>query len=162
MADHSAAPSSNRPASQQASRARERLFAGLEKIYQDLEAELQQFGPRCQQSGFCCDFEAAGHTLFASSVEMAYLKAREKVGQKPVTANRCPLLVDGRCSVHRHRGLGCRVYFCDPAFAGPMPDIHERFYKRIQNLWQEAGAEAGIDWAYRPWLDWLSEPEPEE
>ena len=66
-------------------------------------------------------------------------------------------MADGLCSVREHRALGCRVYFCDPAFAGDMPAVHERFYERIKSLWDEHGPAAGIEWSYRPWLDWIGE-----
>ena len=58
----------------------------------------------------------------------------------------CPFLKDGLCGVREDRFLGCRSYFCDPAFAQDQPVVHEKYLARMRAL----ADELGIPWQYEP------------
>ncbi len=146
-----------------------RLVAGVEAIYQELEEELARLKPVCIRRGICCNFKAAGHALYVSAPEWLYftLKSearspKSKVGPvadvgfglrtsnfglpPPDPAAVCPFLDGGLCGVREDRFLGCRSYFCDPAFAKDQPVVHEKYLTRMRAL----ADELGIPWQYEP------------
>jgi Fe-S-cluster containining protein len=63
----------------------------------------------------------------------------------------CPYLHDNRCTAREARPLGCRVFFCDPAWRGKGEDLTERFLRRIGALSERLGIERD----YRPFLEHL-------
>jgi Fe-S-cluster containining protein len=86
------------------------LIDKIAQLYQWLD---EQAGGSCNSCGNCCDFDSYGHRLYVTIPEMMYLA--EKIGKeniKPMTTGRCPYQVDNRCSVHPHRFVSCRIFFC--------------------------------------------------
>ena len=43
----------------------------VERIYADLQAQIDLRRPRCDASGRCCRFEEFGHRLFVTTMELA-------------------------------------------------------------------------------------------
>lgn len=127
--------------------AREKAFRDLEAVYADLERELAALGPRCELSGRCCRFREYGHQLWTTTLELEYLQAREPEPDR-TPEGVCPYLVQGRCGVRDHRMLGCRIYFCDPAYADAMGPLYERYHRRIKDL----HARHGIPYRYVEFL----------
>ncbi|XAM00397.1 hypothetical protein OT109_03210 [Phycisphaeraceae bacterium D3-23] len=59
----------------------------------------------------------------------------------------CRYQVDGRCSTHTLRPLGCRVYFCTPGTDDWQHAVYERFLDRLRAL------HAAHDLPYR-YMEW--------
>ncbi|MEQ8765655.1 MAG: hypothetical protein RL885_17155 [Planctomycetota bacterium] len=127
------------------------VFDELEGIYRDTSEEIARLGPVCELSGLCCRFDEYGHDLFATELEVDWVLAGW--GEEPVPEfdRLCPFYVDGRCVHRSHRPLGCRIFFCDPSYRDAMPEVHERFFRRIRNLHERHG----IPYRYGPFLKLL-------
>ena len=52
----------------------------------------------------------------------------------PVLPDACRYQVDGLCSTHTVRPLGCRVYFCTPGTEGWQQTVYERFQDELKQL----------------------------
>ncbi|MDG3002901.1 hypothetical protein [Paludisphaera mucosa] len=117
-------------------------------LYRELDAAVAELAPVCRLSGRCCRFEEYGHTLFLSAPEAAVLVADAPAAARPLDAGRtCPWQDDrGRCTAREARPLGCRVYFCDPAFEDQAPILTERFLSRLKELVDARG----WPWSYAP------------
>jgi hypothetical protein len=120
----------------------------LQAIYRDLDRILEQLAPVCALSGRCCRFQEYGHTLFLSGAEAQLLLAD---APPPVRAlddgQSCPWQdLGGRCSARGARPLGCRVFFCDPAFEEYAPELSEKFLSRLKRLAERHG----WPWNYAP------------
>ncbi len=121
----------------------------LQRIYTDLQNELERLAPVCQISGRCCRFAEYDHTLFLSGIEMELLLADAPKSVSPwaTDGSRCPWQDGrGRCTAREARPLGCRVFFCDPNYQDRMPEVAERFQRRLKAM----VAQRGWRWDYRP------------
>lgn len=105
-------------------------------LYGELDAAVAELGPTCAVSGRCCRFEEYGHTLFLSAPEAAVLVADAPTPVRPLDAgSTCPWQDEkGRCTARAARPLGCRVYFCDPAFEEHAPRLSEEFLSRLKAI----------------------------
>ena len=113
----------------------------------ELDAAVAAHGPVCELSGRCCRFREYGHTLFLSAPEAALLLAEPPPRLARSTTATCPWQdLDGRCTAREARPLGCRVYFCDPAFEAHAPELTEQFLGQLK---QEA-ARHDWPWDYAP------------
>jgi len=124
--------------------------ADLLALYSEVDAEIAAESPRCDVSGRCCHFSEYGHTLFLSAVEAELLfeEAAQPGGAE------CPYQIAGRCTARERRPLGCRVYFCDPAYVERMPEISESGVRRLKHLHDRWGR----PWDYRPLARFLNDP----
>ena len=120
----------------------------LREVYDGLDADVARLSPICRVSGRCCRFEEYGHTLFASAPEMALLLADAPPPSRPLDEGAtCPWQDDrGRCSARGARPMGCRVYFCDPAYQPMAPEIAEAGIARLKRLVDDLG----LPWDYAP------------
>jgi hypothetical protein len=124
--------------------------------------------PRCDASGRCCRFAEYGHTLFISQLEADVLLDAAPPFAGPVTRDGCPFQVGNLCTAREPRPLGCRVYFCDPSYAGVGERVTETYLRRLKDL----ADELGVGWRYAPLHVFLQEhldnapvtprPEPSE
>ncbi len=122
-----------------------RAATALLELYHDLDAEIAAANPRCAVSGRCCRFGEYGHTLFLSELEAeALLEPGLPAGA--VSPDLCPFQIQGLCTARDRRPLGCRVYFCDPAYAERQVEISERFIGRLKRLHDTLAR----PWNYRP------------
>jgi hypothetical protein len=111
------------------------VHAALEAIYRDVDAEISALAPRCDQRGICCDFDRTDHVLYASSLEIDYVKAHtDEARYRRPTGNVCPFLMDGACTAREVRMLGCRTYFCQEGWEPHGAEVYERAYARIRAL----------------------------
>ena len=98
------------------------LSERIARLYTLLDANLKsnpQKAGRCKTCGRCCNFEAFGHRLFVTTIELAYLAHKLRVESlRPMTDSICPYNSAGLCTVYEHRFVGCRVFCCsgEPAF----------------------------------------------
>jgi Fe-S-cluster containining protein len=121
---------------------RDRVLA----LYAEVDAAVAAAGPRCDASGRCCRFKEYGHTLFISSLEADVLLAAAPPYARPVSTDYCPFQIDNLCTAREPRPLGCRVYFCDPAYQDTAHAITETYLRRLK----EIAAEHGTGWQYAP------------
>jgi hypothetical protein len=120
----------------------------LRALYDQLDAEVARLGPVCQLSGRCCRFREYGHTLFVSAIEVEFLLDRAPDPQGPLDrGDTCPWQDSlGRCAAREARPLGCRVYYCDPAYLPAAWELSERFISRLKSLTDRHG----LPWNYAP------------
>jgi Fe-S-cluster containining protein len=123
---------------------RERLGA----LYEELDAAVAALGPVCAVSGRCCRFAEYGHTLFLSEPEAALLLSDAPPPVRPLDEGATCPWQDGqnRCTARGARPLGCRVFFCDPAFEPHAEALSEAFIARLKRLADGLGR----PWHYAP------------
>jgi hypothetical protein len=125
----------------------------LRAIYAAADAAVAAAGPRCDASGRCCRFREYGHTLFVSQIEADYLLDRAPPYSGPVDDAGCPFQVDNLCTAREPRPLGCRIYFCDPAYQSTAAAISEHAIGLLKKL----ATEFGLGWRYAPLHRFLQE-----
>jgi len=143
---------------------REGVHAALVDLYDRLEAEIAARGPTCWLSGRCCHFNAHGHRLYVTGLEIAWVWGQLDAGRREAvrqvaasgdlpTLDGCPLQVNGLCGVHGIRPLGCRIYFCDPTAQDWQNPVYERFLAELRTLHDRLG----LPYAYMEWRAGLGE-----
>jgi Fe-S-cluster containining protein len=125
------------------------------ELYREADREVAAAGPVCVASGRCCRFKEYGHTLFVSQLEAeVLLHDAPPYDPVAVTADFCPFQKGNLCTAREPRPLGCRVYYCDPAYQGKMLEITEKYLGRLKRLADEHGA----GWKYAPLHVFLKDP----
>ena len=125
------------------------------ELYADVDREVAAAGPVCVASGRCCRFKEYGHVLFLSNLEAdVLLRSAPPYDPSAVTADFCPFQKGNLCTAREPRPLGCRVYYCDPAYQETAGLISETYLRRLKEL-----AEAhGLAWRYAPLHHFLRHP----
>jgi hypothetical protein len=120
----------------------------LRELYQKLDREVAGLGPVCALSGRCCRFLEYGHTLFVSTAEVQFLLDSAPPPSRPLDEGAsCPWQDSrGHCTARDARPLGCRIYYCDPAYQEDGHHLAERFIDRLKKL----STRHGIPWNYAP------------
>ena len=155
------------------------LPTGLEErirdLFSDVDARIRTLGVGCWAHGDCCDFERSEHRLYASQLEIAFVRETRggdldaaARGDRPGNANAtdrqhlqqnerlCPFWIDGRCTERERRPLGCRTFFCDPRYRDAVEALYEEYLAKLRLL-----ADAyGVPWGYRPFVAALREERP--
>ncbi|MGL4550328.1 MAG: hypothetical protein ACRC33_04010 [Gemmataceae bacterium] len=117
------------------------------ELYREVDAAVAAAGPVCVASGKCCRFKEYGHTLFLSQLEADVLLAdAPPYDPAAVTADFCPFQKGTLCTAREPRPLGCRVYYCDPAYQQTMLDLTDQYVRRLKAL----ADERGTGWLYAP------------
>lgn len=126
------------------SRYRESLLG----LYAALDEAVAERAPVCRLSGRCCRFAEYGHTLFVSAAEAALLVADAPAPARALDdGESCPWQdAAGRCTARNARPLGCRVYFCDPAFEPHAPELSEEYIGHLKRLTEKFD----LPWDYVP------------
>ncbi|MEM6257066.1 MAG: hypothetical protein AAGI37_01975 [Planctomycetota bacterium] len=160
---------------------RDDIDRALRAFYADLDQAVADRRPVCNASGRCCKFEAYGHRLYVTGLEIAwFVNALGPAPPKTSTANspcvveasfalrqlepatsrqpaattpNCPYQIDGLCSTHAIRPLGCRAFFCEEGTEAWQQDTTERFLDRLKAL--HAGHD--LPYAYMEWRAGLAE-----
>lgn len=135
-----------------------RVDAALRSLYADVAAAIEQRGPTCWISGRCCNFDAFGHRLYVTAVEIAWC-----LSQAQATGAALPESIDltgacafqrgGLCSIHAIRPLGCRLFFCQE---GTEEWQHEQ-YEIMQRRLREMHEALALPYHYVEWRAGLSE-----
>lgn len=122
--------------------------AALVVLYEALDRDITRAGPTCELSGRCCRFEAYGHTLFVSRLEVDHLLATAPTPIRPLdTGQTCPWQdPHNRCTARAARPLGCRVYFCDPTFSDASARLSEHYIRALKRITDDLGR----PWHYAP------------
>jgi Fe-S-cluster containining protein len=135
---------------------RPEVHAALTTLYADISAAIAQRGPTCWVSGKCCKFDSYGHLLYVTGLEIAWMLQQPQTREVrssgvDATVNgpegACAFQVQGLCSVHTVRPLGCRVYFCQQGTQEWQNDLYEQFQQRLRNFHDEMG----IEYRYMEW-----------
>jgi hypothetical protein len=124
------------------------------ELYREADAAVAAAGPVCVASGRCCRFKEYGHTLFVSNLEADVLLASAPPYDRPASADFCPFQKGNLCTAREPRPLGCRVYYCDPAYQETGGRISEEYLRRLKRL----ADEHGVGWRYAPLHYFLNEP----
>ena len=127
---------------------RETAFAALKTLYKDLECDIVTLGLDCAGCGRCCHFEEFDHILFTTGLEYEYLLSVEKK-MTPDSPDRCPYQVNEKCLARKGRPLGCRLFFCQAEKKSE--ELSEQYHRKLRELHELHG----IEWVYRPLLEWL-------
>jgi Fe-S-cluster containining protein len=130
------------------------LRSDLLAVYAAADAAVRAAGPRCDASGRCCRFTEYGHTLFISAFEAEILLEHAPPYARPVSRDGCPFQVGGLCTARDARPLGCRIYFCDPAYQDRMAAVTEDAITALKRI---ADAHAA-GWHYAPLHHFLNAP----
>lgn len=130
------------------------LRNAVRAVYAAADAAVSAAGPRCDASGRCCRFAEYGHTLFISAFEADILLERAPPFEQPVSRGGCPFQIDGLCTARDSRPLGCRIYFCDPAYQDRMIEITEAALAALKRI----ADEHGTGWHYAPLHHFLDRP----
>ena len=125
----------------------------VREVYAEVEAAVAAAGPRCEASGRCCRFTEYGHTLFLSHFEAEILLESAPPYDKPVTRDGCPFQVENLCTAREPRPIGCRVYFCDPAYTDTGNAITEAAITRLKRI----ADDHDTGWRYAPLHVFLNE-----
>jgi len=139
----------------------------LRKFYADLDDAVTKAPggkPVCNASGRCCKFTSYDHLLYVTGLEIAWFLGQ--VGTRPPAdkpasdtlsltqlPDACRYQVDGLCSTHDVRPLGCRVYFCQAGTEAWQQDVYEAFLNRLIELHKSHG----LDYRYMEWRGGLIE-----
>jgi Fe-S-cluster containining protein len=144
-----------------AARARPEAMVAVGRLYDELTRAVAERKPVCSASGRCCKFEAFGHRMYVSTIEVArFVADLEAAGGAPGDnawdGTGCPFQVEGLCGVHTVRPLGCRTFFCDPTSTAWQHELYERHHAELRELhdrldvpyqyveWRAALAELGL------------------
>ncbi len=131
------------------------IHQGICRIYDAIGQAITQKGPTCWASGKCCNFNAYGHLLYVTGLEIAWY-VQQLPADTDVTVDLkapCPFQIDGLCSTHDIRPLGCRVYFCQQGTQDWQQDLYEQFQQQLIELHKQHD----IPYAYMEWRYGLSE-----
>ncbi|HEV7299374.1 MAG TPA: hypothetical protein VGN72_08420 [Tepidisphaeraceae bacterium] len=133
---------------------RPEVGAVVGQVYADLQGEIDARKPICSASGKCCRFEAYGHRLYVTTIELAaFVASLDRSGPTPWDGTGCPYQVKGLCSVHTVRPFGCRIFFCDPTASQWQNDQYETFHNRLKAEHERLG----VPYRYVEWRAALGE-----
>lgn len=149
----------------------------LRELYRGVDAAVTERGPTCWTSGNCCRFESYGHRLFVSGLEVAWFlnqvnhqsdqteptrPARPSDASEPKLSllqiaepgpgGACPYQINGLCSTHQIRPLGCRVFFCQQGTQDWQQALYESYLAKLRTLHETHG----ITYRYFDWMQGLA------
>src|SRR5437667_9003807 len=124
----------------------EQLRRRVLELYRDVDQAVAAAGPVCVASGRCCRFKEYGHVLFLSNLEAGVLLASAPPYEQPVSPDFCPFQKDNLCTARAPRPLGCRIYYCDPAYQETGNRLTEQALHKLKAL----AHEQDVDWLYAP------------
>jgi Fe-S-cluster containining protein len=135
----------------------------IRSLYADLDQAVQDRRPVCNASGRCCKFEEYGHRLYVTGLEIAWFlvaiaddsnnRGTDVSLQQAASSPNCPYQINGLCSTHAIRPLGCRVFFCEQGTEAWQQDTTEYFLDRLKQL----HTEHDLPYAYMEWRSGLAE-----
>ena len=141
--------------------------AALRALYAEVDAAVKKRGPKCDASGRCCKFNSYDHLLYVTGLEIAWFLIQAEAQKTKTDADyqaqvsnlRLPVLspralpdgcawqVDGLCSAHGFRPLGCRVYFCEKGTEDWQQETYEKFQAKLRLLHDRLG----LPYGYMEW-----------
>ncbi len=129
-----------------AAAARPDVGVAVAEVYATVTAAVDARRPACIASGRCCHFDAYGHDLFVTTLELAAF-VRELRAAPIANPAGCPFQVGKLCGVHAIRPFGCRLFYCDPTAQQWQQDLYERLHADLRSLHERLG----VDYFYVEW-----------
>lgn len=127
---------------------REEVVSAVRGVYERVQKQIDLRRPLCVASGRCCRFEAFGHRLFVTTIELAaFVRELPDAAVQMTDPGGCPFQVAKLCSVHGIRPFGCRIFFCDATAEGWQQEQYEAFHGQIKRLHESLG----VDYFYTEW-----------
>jgi Fe-S-cluster containining protein len=148
----------------------------IQALYADIDRQVQARGPVCFASGRCCNFDAYGHRLYVTGLEIAWVGIQSfkfqvsgsktlqglhgdevesggavRLAEKPPEG--CPFQIGKLCGVHAVRPLGCRVFFCQEGTRQWQQDLYEQFLASLRQL----HGKWDIEYRYLEWRAGLAD-----
>ena len=120
------------------------LLAELEQVYDQADKQIAKLAPSCRACGECCKFPQAGHRLYLTGMELAYLTIQEPASAEQAEIGLCPYQRGQQCTARKRRSLGCRTYFCDKHLSASLQSVHELGHEQVRDLHDKWG----IDYLY--------------
>lgn len=141
--------------------ARQAIDEAISDLYRRLGERVAQRGPVCWASGRCCNFDAYGHRLYVTGLETAWVLRRvhdraEVRGQTGASSTKLPIVdargrcvyqIDGLCSIHDARPMGCRVFFCQRGAEHWQHELYEQFLGELKAMHDKNG----LPYRYMEW-----------
>ena len=125
-------------------RVNDEMMAAMAGLYRQVDRVLAAAGATCLGGGACCKFDLAGHRLYLTVAEAAFLtlSGPPRRGLAPplepdadrARRGRCPYQYGPSCMAYTRRPLGCRTFFCRVGDRAFLEGMHERFHRRIAAL----------------------------
>ena len=145
----------------QAASQHEAACAAVHALYDRLGELIAARKPICTASGECCRFDAYGHRLYVTTLELGTfvrdLALQDRPAKNrlslPQSSDGCAYQIDGLCSVHAIRPFGCRIFFCDPTATAWQQELYEKFHAELRQL----HGTFGVRYAYVEWRAGLRE-----
>lgn len=103
-------------------------------------------GVRGQVAGVLNEPVKAGNVTEATAQFLSLQQLGPNPNPQTLSPN-CPYQVNGLCSTHTIRPLGCRVFFCEQGTEAWQQDTTEHFLNRLKQL----HAEHDLPYAYMEW-----------
>lgn len=131
-------------------------------LHHQVERAVAEIGPRCEMSGRCCRFEEYGHRLFVTTAEVAVFASSivsapaAGIHTGTLDGEGCRFQVNGICTAHQIRPIGCRLFFCDNRHEEALQSLYEEIHRQLKAL----HTELGIAYAYVEWRQALAAIEP--
>jgi len=131
------------------------IDAAIADLYKRLDADIASRSPTCWVSGRCCNFDAFGHKLYVTGLEIAWMLAKVPREEPPhadwparlTVDGTCPFQVSRLCTVHTIRPLGCRIFFCQQGTEGWQQELYESYLTDLRRLHDEHA----LEYRYMEW-----------
>jgi Fe-S-cluster containining protein len=151
------------------------LLSELDAFFGELDLRIADHQPVCRNRGACCKFDAFGHKLYVTTLELAFFRAHHADRLRPEdspsepqhrsaaalglldrntndsgsgSGQSCPFQDNGLCTTREGRPLGCRVFFCESADEGWQSELTEWALARLREMHERFD----IPYAYSEWL----------
>jgi len=121
----------------------------LQALYGAMAEEVSRQGAVCWLSGKCCHFDAYGHRLYVTGLEVAWVLDQAGMPPRsPAAGHACPYQSKRQCTIHAWRPMGCRIFFCQDGTEAWQHDLYERKLKGLREIHDRFG----VDYGYMEWL----------
>jgi Fe-S-cluster containining protein len=128
---------------------RPEVAESVERLYAELQLDIDARKPLCIVSGRCCKFDEYGHRLYVTTLELAtFMRRREGASILESTdPGSCPFQANKLCGVHGIRPFGCRMFFCDATATDWQQAAYERYHAKLKQLHEDLA----VPYAYVEW-----------
>jgi len=88
------------------------IISAVTAVYEWIDSKTAA-GTPCDACGKCCDFKQYDHRLYVTSAELHYLVTTLGTqAVKKMDNDVCPYNENNKCTIHKDRFAGCRIFSC--------------------------------------------------